>query len=225
MVGSTSPEPPIRDNGAMTNYPGEPPTPANQPDPSTPGANEPTQEVGYWQQQAQEPATEPTTPLPPQQPVWNPTTQQPYGSGQPAPSYPAAPPPPAQTPPPPAYGAQPPVGGYGMTPQPGYPAAQPPVHPDANTALITGIVALAGTFVCFLPIFASPFAWYLGTKALRNVRASNGQYRGESEARIGQVLGIIGTVLLILAILGFVFFFVLAIIASSGSGAYYGMSA
>lgn len=89
-------------------------------------------------------------------------------------------------------------------PTPGYAPVQTPVHPDANTALIVGIISLAGAFVCVLPLLASPFAWVMGSKAITTIRASNGQYRGESEARIGQVLGIIGTVFLILGILGFV---------------------
>lgn len=196
----------------MNNYPGEPPTPANQSGSGQPGDTEPTQEVGYWQSQAQ--GNEPTVPLPPQEPVWNPTTQQPYGAGQPPPApqqtpYGAPPPPP-----PVAYGQatvqpQPPM------PAPGYSPVQTPVHPDANTALIVGIISLAGAFVCFLPILASPFAWVMGSKALKTVRASNGQYRGESEARIGQVLGIIGTIFLILGILGFVLIMVLFAIGVS----------
>lgn len=99
----------------------------------------------------------------------------------------------------------------------GYAPPQAPVHPDANSALITGIIAVAGAFVCILPLFASPFAWYMGSKAIKTVRASNGQYRGETEARIGQVLGIIGTVFLalgVLAIATMIFFIVIAGTAS-----------
>lgn len=210
----------------MNNYPGEPPTPANQPGSGQPGDAGTTQEVGYWQSQAQ--GNEPTAPLPPQEPVWNPTTQQPYGTGQPPtqqPGPPAPPPPPAQQqtpygaplpPPPSAYG-QPPVHPQVPMPAPGYSPMQTPVHPDANTALIVGIISLAGAFVCVLPLLASPFAWVMGSKALKTVRASNGQYRGESEARIGQVLGIIGTIFLILGILGFVLLMVLFAIGVSSA--------
>lgn len=213
----------LLDNGAMTNYPGEPVNPADQPSPTPAGADEPTQEVGYWQSQEQ--GSEPTAAYEQSAPVWNPTSQQPYGS------VPPVVPPPApmaasggQPPmPPPAspYTQQP----YGQVPPavtPGYSPVQVPVLPQANTALIIGVIALAGAFVCFLPIFASPFAWISGTKAINAVKASNGQYRGETEARIGQVLGIIGTVLLGLAIIGLVLFFVL-IAGIAGQSAYSGV--
>ena len=205
----------LLDNGSMTNYPGEPASPAAQPDQASNSREEPTEEVGYWASKsaAEEQGAEPTVSYPQTAPVWNPTTQHPYGT------MPPAAPAPMPTPPPPNYPNVP--SGYANVP-PGYSPVQVPVLPQANTALILGIISLAGAFVCVLPLFASPAAWLVGNNALKAVRASNGQYRGETEARIGQVLGIIGTVLLGLAIIGLVLFFVL-IAGIAGQSAYSGV--
>lgn len=45
--------------------------------------------------------------------------------------------------------------GYGQ-PMPFHP---PPDHPKATTAMVLGIVALAGGMICYLPFFLAPFAW------------------------------------------------------------------
>lgn len=101
--------------------------------------------------------------------------------------------------------------GYGQGyPQPGYgqgyaqPFPSAPNHPSANTALVLGIVALGGGFVCGLPILAGPFAWFMGAKVKREIDAEPGRYGGRSEANAGMILGIVATVLLVLAVLAFV---------------------
>ena len=100
--------------------------------------------------------------------------------------------------------------------QPGI--APPQQHPQANTALTLGIIGLAGTFLCGVLAVVGPFAWSMGAKVKREIRESNGGYRGEQEANIGMILGIITTVLLVLGIVAFAGFFALvAIGASSGS--------
>lgn len=66
--------------------------------------------------------------------------------------------------------------------------------------MILGIVGLAGTFVCLIPIVLSPFAWYLGAKARREIDAAPNQWDGRGEAQAGFVTGIIGTALLILGV-------------------------
>ncbi len=132
-------------------------------------------------------------------------------AGSPYPSYPGSD---AHTPPNAPYGAPPPgypPPGYAATPPEGYwqpPGAygpygyaavpQPPKHPSATTAMVLGIVSVAGTFMCYFPAFAGPFAWYLGHKSMREIDASGGQLAGRSEAKAGMILGIIGTVLLVL---------------------------
>lgn len=150
-----------------------------------------------------------------------PWTHQPYGQAAQQPPVPPAYP----TPP---YGEQPQQGQQGQPyPQPGYqqPYPQPgyqqpypqagyqqpyqpfpsiPNHPSANTALVLGIVALGGGFICGLPILAGPFAWYLGSKVRREIDAEPQRYAGRSEAQAGMILGIIATVLLLLAALAIV---------------------
>ena len=56
------------------------------------------------------------------------------------------------------YGQQP----YGGAYSPYGPVLTP--HPEANSALIMGIVALAGTFVCGILCVLGPFAWAKGAK-------------------------------------------------------------
>lgn len=124
---------------------------------------------------------------PPHQPNWGSAYPPPPGAPQPG-SYP-----------PPGYPQQP--GGYQ---QPSYYAYGPPKHPSATTAMVLGIIAIAGGFLCYLPIFAAPFAWFVGAKAVREIDASKGALSGRGEASAGKILGIIGTVLLVLALLAII---------------------
>lgn len=99
------------------------------------------------------------------------------------------------------YGAQPPPGGgyppYGY----GYGFQPVPKQSNATTAMVLGIIALAGGMVCYLPILTAPFAWFLGAKAVREIDESGGRLGGRSEANAGKIMGIIGTVLLVLGLL------------------------
>lgn len=96
----------------------------------------------------------------------------------------------------PAWGQQP---SPGYSP-PGYGQPALPKHPQAQTAMVLGIIALAGSCACILPIFLSPFAWYLGAKAKREIAAEPGRWGGRSDAQAGFILGIIGTVLIVVGI-------------------------
>jgi hypothetical protein len=137
-----------------------------------------------------------------------PFTHRPYGRSEPpqqpfaSPSEPTQPQPSWETyqqpaPPPtapvpygqPAYG-QPVYGGYGQVP-----------HPEANSALIMGIVALAGTFVCGILCVVGPFAWAKGAKVRREIDSDPQRWSGRGEATAGYVMGIVTTILMILAIL------------------------
>jgi hypothetical protein len=100
--------------------------------------------------------------------------------------------------------------------QPGYPQAgypqygyAPPKHPSATTAMVLGIVAVAGGLLCYLPLLMAPFAWFTGSKAVRDIDESRGAQTGRGEAMAGKVLGIIGTVLLLLALTAIIGFIVL----------------
>ena len=65
---------------------------------------------------------------------------------------------------------------------------------------VLGIIALAGGATCLLPILVSPFAWFFGAKAKREMMAEPQRWGGQGEAQAGFVMGIIGTVLLALGV-------------------------
>ena len=105
-----------------------------------------------------------------------------------------------------------PVGGYqGYQTQPydqGY-GAPAPDHPQGTLILIFGI---AGFFVGVL----GPVAWIMGSRALREIRATGRHPANEQMIVIGRILGIIVTVLMVLAVV----FSVLAVVlfaATAGS--------
>lgn len=58
------------------------------------------------------------------------------------------------------------------------------------TILILGIVAIA-----FFHL-VGPFAWYMGAVDLRKMREGRMDRRGESETRVGYILGIVSTLLM-----------------------------
>jgi len=67
-------------------------------------------------------------------------------------------------------------------------------HPQGVLILVLGILGLVGVGIL------SPFAWVLGSRALRDIRAT-GQHPGNEQLIvIGRVLGIVGTVLLAVAL-------------------------
>ncbi|MFF0544751.1 DUF4190 domain-containing protein [Nocardia thailandica] len=91
----------------------------------------------------------------------------------------------------------------------------PPDHPKASTVLILGILGLA---VCQV---VAPFAWIMGRRTLAEIDASGGTLGGRSNAQIGYILGIVGSVFLIfglLVTLGAVLIFVLSV--SAGNSGY-----
>ena len=85
-----------------------------------------------------------------------------------------------------------------------------PKHPQAMTAMGLGIAALAGVWFLLLPILLSPFAWYFGAKAKREIAAEPHRWSGSREAQAGVIMGVVGTVLLAVGIvaLAVVVFFI-----------------
>lgn len=75
-----------------------------------------------------------------------------------------------------------------------YSLGEAPEHPNATTSLVLGIIGL------FFPI-VSPFAWYLGGRGRRDMREQPGRYRESSSLTAGWVMGIIGSLLLMLGVL------------------------
>jgi hypothetical protein len=102
----------------------------------------------------------------------------------------------------------PPPGPYGQ-----YPPGARQSSSDAVTALVLGILGL----VMCGPFTAIP-AIFLGRKATREIDASQGRLEGRGMAQAGFVLGIVGTVVGGLALLFFVFLFLVGGVVSSSFG-------
>ena len=126
---------------------------------------------------------------------------------------------------PPGYGGP----SYGQ--QPGYPLPQQmpmqaaPRQDDsgATTALVLGIVALAlGFLAAGSGFLLSPVALVLGWRSKRRIDASQGALGGRGNAQAGFVLGIVGTVFLLLGLLLLVVFIGLfaASVAHSSGGTF-----
>ena len=105
----------------------------------------------------------------------------------------------AQQPDPSAPPAYPP---HSMPPTPMPPSGYPPVyafqprdHPQGTTVLVLGILS-------FFIGLCAPFAWYIGSKALNEIRASGLRYDNEQQIVIGRLIGLVITVI---AIVGVVF--------------------
>jgi hypothetical protein len=154
-----------------------------------------------------EPPAPPTQPYAQQPPPYGSYGQDPYAQD------PYAQDPYAQ---PGQYGQQPAqYGGYG---QPGYGQVgygAPPAHPSATTALVLGLVSLIGLFICLVPIVAAPFAWRTGSRVVREIDAQPGRWSGREQAQAGRIMGMIGTVILVLGVLAIVGLVVLLFAAGS----------
>lgn len=106
-----------------------------------------------------------------------------------------------------APGGQPPYGQppYGQPPHGQPPHGQSPYapevprHPHAGTALALGIIGLVGSMVG-VGLLVSPFAWFVGGRAVKEIDRHPGQWSGRDQAQAGRVMGIIGTVLLVLVV-------------------------
>jgi len=123
-------------------------------------------------------------------------------------AYPPPPPPGGQYPP--NYGSAQPSPGqpHPAYQQPGF-AIQPPAHPQATTSMVLGIVALTGFCLCYITIFLAPVAWYLGSKSVKEIDANPQALSGRGQANAGKILGIIGTIVMVLSLLAIAGFAVL----------------
>lgn len=82
-------------------------------------------------------------------------------------------------------------------------------HPKAVTVLVLGILSFA---LCQL---LGPVAWSMGNSVRREIAASGGQLGGQQLATVGWVLGIVSTVLILLALLAVAGTFVLFLAVGS----------
>jgi hypothetical protein len=87
-----------------------------------------------------------------------------------------------------------------------------PEHPQGTTILVLGIVGLFFT-IC------APIAWFMGSKALKEAKASGINYSNEQQLVIGRVLGMVITIIALVALVFFiVFFIIIAITAVTQAG-------
>jgi hypothetical protein len=86
--------------------------------------------------------------------------------------------------------------------QPGYPDQQPAygVLRDNSNATVSLVLGLIG--LCTFILIASPFAWWKAHQALREIDENPGVYNNRGMAVGGQITGIIGTIFLILFLIG-----------------------
>ncbi|MGB0099716.1 MAG: DUF4190 domain-containing protein [Nocardioides sp.] len=139
--------------------------------------------------------------------------ENPYGEQppqQPNPYYP-------QQPAPPPYGQSYPQQGYDqnmqgqfMTPQQQYgqqPYGQPPYHRPAPpndglgiASMVVGIVSLVLMCGYGIGLLGAPAALIMGRISMKRIDRSDGTLGGRGFAQAGFILGIIGTVLLVLAL-------------------------
>jgi hypothetical protein len=110
----------------------------------------------------------------------------------------------------PPYGQQqPPYNPYQQQPYPpsGYPPGYPPyqVAPPNDglglASMIVGIVSLVLSCLYGLGLLGAPAALIMGRISMKRIDRSNGQLGGRGMAQAGFILGIIGTIFLVLAVI------------------------
>jgi hypothetical protein len=85
--------------------------------------------------------------------------------------------------------------------------------------MILGIISLMLCFGYGIGLLGSPVAWWLGAKSLKEIDAAPGRYSGRGFAQTGQILGIVGTVLLgVFLLLLVVVLVVFVAVQAGGSG-------
>jgi hypothetical protein len=100
---------------------------------------------------------------------------------------------------PPNYGTPPPPSpGYGAG---GYGGGD---HPQGTTILILGILSI----VCCGPLGIA--AWVMGNKAIKEIDANPGAYNNRGTVNAGRICGMIGTILLIVGVVGYIILFAVA---------------
>jgi small-conductance mechanosensitive channel len=111
---------------------------------------------------------------------------------------------------------QSPTGGTSPT-APVTPAAPPPGTKSDNTKAIVTLVLGILSIVC-CGFFAGIPAIFLGRSELKAIDEGRSQEQNRNLAKIGFILGIVGTILSILATLAYIGIIVLAIITGQSTG-------
>lgn len=107
---------------------------------------------------------------------------------------------------------------YGPPPGMPYPVyVPPPTHGKALASMIVGIVSLVLCFGYGIGLLGSPVAWWLGARSLKEIDAAPGRYSGRGMAQAGQILGIIGTILLGLFLFAVTVILVILVVVEANS--------
>ena len=83
----------------------------------------------------------------------------------------------------------------------------------ATTALILGIVSLVCCPLC------GPVAWYMGIQEGKAIKTGQSSAAGQGLATVGMVLGILGTIYLVFALLWILFFGGMAMLSAFSAAA------
>ena len=75
-----------------------------------------------------------------------------------------------------------------------------PRHPRAGLAMALGIIAVAGALLG-LPLLLAPLAWYQGISTMRAIDREPHRWGGRGMAQAGLILGVIGTILLVIVLM------------------------
>ncbi len=89
-------------------------------------------------------------------------------------------------------------------------AAAPPPTASGNAVMIL-VLGILGIICCNL---LGPVAWYMGKKELDGIAEGRISAADESTTKVGMILGIVGTVLLGLALLWMFFFGGMAVLSA-----------
>jgi hypothetical protein len=95
--------------------------------------------------------------------------------------------------PPGGYGGAPGYGGYGGQAE----------HPQGTMVLILGILSIVACQIL------GPVAWIMGNKALEEIDRDPMRYSNRSNVNTGRILGMVGSALLALYVVGGVLYFIL----------------
>lgn len=111
-----------------------------------------------------------------------------------------------------------PPSGYQPAPAPyGFP--QPPPHPEANSAMVLGIVGLCLSVMCGgIGVFVAPFGWAKGKRVMAEIDANPAAYSGRGNAQAGFITGLIGTIfgaLYMLFWIAYIIFIIVMIVVAS----------
>lgn len=71
------------------------------------------------------------------------------------------------------------------------PAGNPVEHPHATTVLVLGVLSM----LCCGAL--GPIAWVMGKRALDQIELSGGTIGGRSQVLVGYIIGIIGTLMMV----------------------------